>query len=86
MKRRGVERAPIWLSWAAPTHWWLTAVVAGVAVGAALFAIGAPSWVTPLSASIAAVLADVYWRQTRLPSQDAPLSLTAQLFYDWRSR
>jgi hypothetical protein len=81
VKRREVERAPWWVSYAAPKRWWVPAMLVGFLVGLVAFLVGAPPWIVAATGSLASLLADVYWRLSRFPSEDAPFSPLARRFY-----
>jgi hypothetical protein len=81
VKRREVERAPWWASSAAPTRWAVTASAIGAVAAWSLLAVSAPLWVILLGGPLAALVAELYWRRTRSPREDRPLSLLARLFY-----
>jgi hypothetical protein len=81
MKRRERERAPAALGWAAPVSWWLSSWIAGVVGGVIVVALGGPLWVVWLSGPFAGLLADIYWRRTRPPTEDARWSPLARVFF-----
>ena len=70
-------------SYAAPTGWWLTAIVVGAVAGWILVVLsGLAVWLcVPVLSTALAVLADAYWRHTRPPSVDGPWSLLARRMY-----
>jgi hypothetical protein len=82
MRRRETQRVPLWVSFVAPVRVLGPVFIVSWALGAvATEILGGPFWVPVVAAGLVSGLADIWWRRSKPPSDDASWSLVARLLY-----